>query len=512
MSRGHFVMCLTFLAAVCGTGQSVFAQSNSPLRESFGIPGYSTNGNDDGFGLSAGNTATGTRSAASRPGTNTQPGNSAAGRRQPNSGTGRIEPPQTTDPFTNPDQRRSTMALSRWPDPPGRTQRRTRRVRRTVTDTPFEPLGIRSGYMIIRPGLEVNGVYSDNINQALRGKIDDFGLRLTPELRIESDWARHAFTFDGEGEFTLFLDNSDFNDIDASAQTGLRIDIRRTTTLDLSAFYSISQSSASSSDVPNAATSDRVDQSFGGGIALAHQFARITPTISAGVGRFLFSDVDLVGGGTENNSDRNYIEVTTGLRLAYEHTNAVQPFIDFEVSPRIRDEEVDRNGLRRDSFGIELTVGIETELSPIWSGQAGIKYALRDYEDATLDTVDGFGPDINMTWRPTPLTTVIFGAGFGLEETERTGISGVREYTGDLGVRHFLRDNLAVNIEGEIEFEDYVGTGEDDLTFEADISLSYYIKRGLELVAGYEFEHLHSWTPGSGYTEHRARAGFRFRL
>jgi len=173
---------------------------------------------------------------------------------------------------------------------------------------PYEPLGLRLGAFRAYPSVEVTGVVTDNVEQSATGRQSDIGLRIAPELRLQSDWVRHSYTLTGNGELIFYTDNTDFDEHSANVTGNLVIDVRRSTTWEGIGTYELSQTAPSSSEVPDSASGDRTDQEFGYTSRLTHRMGRLAARLSAGVRYLWFDDVSLAGGGVEDNADRNYLE------------------------------------------------------------------------------------------------------------------------------------------------------------------------------------------------------------
>lgn len=384
--------------------------------------------------------------------------------------------------------------------------------RRRADEEPFAPLGLRTGGIVLYPTLELGGVVTDNVRETKRDRKSDIGLRVAPSLRVESDWVRHALRLAVNGDFTFYDKYSDFDRTNLDAEASLRLDVRRSTSLDLAANYSLTQTSSSDIEVPNNAVGQRQDQQIGVLAALRHRFNRLEATITSGAQWLFYGDVDLTGGGVEDNSDRDYVEPRAGLRLAYDMSAAFTPFIEGVYAPRIHRDKVDRNGLRRDSEGGYARAGVVLNLSEIWSGEAALRVDTRDYEDSSLKAETLVGFDANVSWRPTQLTTVTFSGKTGLEESSLPGVSAVRSYEAGIDVTHSLRENITLSAGTGFAFADYPGKADDEWEANANLALSYILRRNIELVLGYEFTHLESKAPDEGYTENRVTAGVRFRL
>jgi hypothetical protein len=159
-----------------------------------------------------------------------------------------------------------------------------------------------------------------------------------------------------------------------------------------------------------------------------------------------------------------------------------------------------------------LVTGVEFDLSAIWSGEVAVRYDVRDYEDASLETVHSVGLDANVVWRPSQLTTVRWIATSTLDESASTDVSGVRNYDGNVEIEHALRENLTVTASGGVSYADRVGSREDEFSYDLGLALSYRIHRQAEILARYGFTRLETFKSDNDYFENQFSAGFRFKL
>jgi hypothetical protein len=385
------------------------------------------------------------------------------------------------------------------------------RKRRVDADDEYEALGIVAGGLIVFPVLRAGIVASDNPDLDSSDRKGDIGARLRPSLRVTSDWIRHELIFEGAGDLIYYDERSENDSIDADARARLRLDVLRSTTLALEADYSRTEESGADSEVPDTAIGNRVDQSFGGDAALTHHYGRLSATLKAGAQAQYYSDVKLAGGGRERNGDREYVEPETVLRVGYETSPAIQPFVEVAYAPRIHFENRDRNGFERSSDGYRAAAGLAFEPSPLWSGELAAVYLLRDYEDSRLETIDAFGLIGRIIWRPTELTTLELKLDTSLNETADAGSSGSRVYEGRLGVSHNLRDNLTLTGGTGLAHEDFQGTDETNLKLRAAAGIEWRMNRSLAWTLDYDFVYNDSNLPDSDYYENRVTAGIEVR-
>ena len=188
---------------------------------------------------------------------------------------------------------------------------RLRKIRRD--DDPYAPTGIDLGGFIAFPAVRVGAVYTDNVAQSHSDRQGDIGLRIRPSLRTESQWVRHSFSIDANGDFSFYKDQPDYNAMTAYAAAQMRLDVRRSTDLMFDANYYLSQESAGESDVPDDAVGNRTEHTYQATVALLNR-ALFETQLKAGILWQTYDDVDLAGGGKEDNGDRNYYQPEIVLR------------------------------------------------------------------------------------------------------------------------------------------------------------------------------------------------------
>ena len=301
---------------------------------------------------------------------------------------------------------------------------------------PYAAPGLKLGGMALYPELETETVYTSNVGSSASDAKSDVGLSLRPSLRFESDWVRHSWTGQASGDFIAYLENDDFNSTQIDAASKFRLDIRHTTRAEFDASYALDQESSANSEVPDTAIGNRTDHVLAANAAIIHDFGGLEGRAKLGIERQIFEDVDLSGGGTEDNSDRNNYTPSLALRLSYTDPPALKPFVELAYAPRFHDEKFDRNGLRRDSQGMTAAVGVTLDHGPLWLGEMALVYAMRDCEDPALDTIDVVGINGNLTWSPTDLTSVVMTFATSLDESSSATSSGTKTWSGRIDVAH----------------------------------------------------------------------------
>ncbi len=373
----------------------------------------------------------------------------------------------------------------------------------------YGALGLQLGGMTLYPELETATVYTSNVGSSATDATSDVGLSLRPSLRFESDWVRHSWTGRVAGDFTTYLENNDFDSSQIDAASKFRLDIRHTTHAEFDASYVLGQESSANSEVPDAAIGNRTDHTLAANAALIYDFGGLEGRAKLGIERQIFEDVDLSGGGTEDNSDRNNYTPSLALRLSYTDPPALKPFVELAYAPRFHDEKFDRNGLRRDSQGMTASVGVTLDQGPLWLGEMALVYAVRDYEDPALDTIDAVGINGNLTWSPTDLTSVVATLRTSLDESSSATSSGTKTWTGRIDVAHELRENVTLLGGLGVEFEKF--SGGTDTTFTSSLGFELQLNPNLAWTAGYDGTWLDAAASGENYNEQRLTTGIILR-
>ena len=374
---------------------------------------------------------------------------------------------------------------------------------------PYAAQGIGLGGMKLFPSLQADSLYTSNVTSASQGQREAVGLHLKPTLRFESDWVRHSWQGGASGDFTTYLKSHAVDSGDLDLNSRFRLDIRRSTHAEFDASYALSQSGPEDSELPSTAIGNRTEHDLTASSAIIHDFGRLEGSLKLGMERQIYEDVELSGGGREDNADRNNYTPSLGMRLAYTQPPALKPFVDVTYAPRFHDQKLDRNGLARDSQGLTASLGVVLDRGPIWSGEAAIVYTVRDYKDAKLATNSAFGINGNLTWRPTDLTAVMLTLTTDLNETSSATSSGSKTYSGRVGVTHALRDN--VNLLGGLGFSLGKAATGTDKTITSKLGVEWRLNPDLAWTASYDGKWFDGATWGDNYNEQRISTGIVLR-
>jgi hypothetical protein len=375
----------------------------------------------------------------------------------------------------------------------------------TQAADPYAPQGLRLGSITVFPTLEMGVAATSNAGGKTSNAKADAGLLLKPGLEVESDWSRHQFSASVSGEVVRYLSVDELSTYGADAQAKLRLDVRHGTQLEIENGYTLTSTGSASSEVPDTAVGNRLSHLLRAGVAVNHEAGVADLRLGTALRQEFFEDVKLSGGGSEDNSDRDFTEYGVSLRGTFNRGAVFRPFAEVAFTPRVHDKRIDRSGLQRDSKGYSGTLGLRIDDDPVWSGEVGLTYLVRDYEDASLDTEHAPGVLTNLQWRPTELTQVDLSATMDIAETSSAADGGRAIWSTSAKVTHALRDNL--DLLGGTSFSTAKsGTGREN-TYGAEAGLEWKFNPMISWSLLYEGTWQDSPGGSDDYNEQRVLAG-----
>jgi hypothetical protein len=381
--------------------------------------------------------------------------------------------------------------------------------RRPSTADPYAAQGLRQGAFLLFPSLEMGSVITTNVRRAPTGAKADTGLRLRPSLRVESDWVRHSLVNTVSLEGQQFLRDGDIYSLTGNINGSLRLDLAQGWQGDIDWSYAATSTGLDSSELPATADGARLDHAMALNGAVTQDFGPVAGRLRLGLARNTFGDVELNGGGSQDNGDRDFTTLSVAARASLSTGGKLQPFAELAYEPRIYDRTRDRNGLKRSSQGLRLTTGLTLADEPLWSGEVAASLEMRDYSDGRLGSVLAPGVVASVSWRPTDLTRFEFNAGVSLEETIAAGVAAQKNWTAGVRAIHALRDNVELSAGLRTALEKT--SADSNVTTTASLGLNWTLNPMVVLNAGYEGTFFSGSAGGSDYTDHRILTGIILR-
>lgn len=373
----------------------------------------------------------------------------------------------------------------------------------------YEPLGLRLGKFTIRSSVEITGGVSDNVNRVRGGKSGSY-YRISPDIRGESDWARHQLNFQLRGGYNGYLVDSmqDEPSLDASI-TG-RIDIRDGTRIDLEATYQYEVEDPSSAEVLPGFSNDGV-HTLRGSAGITQDVQNIELSATGSIQREEYSDPSTGRRRTPGSDDRDNTLPELTLQAGYKVSPRFKPFIRGSIFSRHFDQERDSSGIRRSSTGHAFAAGVESNFGPKLTGELALGWRREDLRDRRFDPLEGPTVDGSLVWSPSRLTTIKATLNTTFDTTTISTSSGSIEYAGLLTASRSLRRNLTLDAGVGLSKREYEGMPLEEWRRTATASLTWAFNRNVAAVLRYNYEDLDSSRSGSNYSANSVEFGVTLR-
>lgn len=381
--------------------------------------------------------------------------------------------------------------------------------RPAVEEEPYAQIGIRAGSFDIKPSAEFYAGYDDNPFRVSTGRRGSSFTKVEMKVETKSNWSRHELSGELRGAYTDFLQVPGNDRPDAEAKLRGRIDVTSQSRIELEGRAALTTDDAGTPDAITSAKRPPHVYTTEGSARFVQKFNRIELGLRGSIERQTHEKADLISGGTQDLSDRNYTAYGLALRGGYEVTPDIKPFVEAGVDRRVFEHEIDFSGIRRGSDGLRARAGIEFARERVLSGEASAGYAWRTYEDPSLRNISGLIFDASLIWKATGLTTVTLKANSEIGETTAANASGVFQRQASITIDHAFRRWLIGSVGVTYGTEDYIGAGRRDDRLGLSAGFTYYLNRYAAIKGEARHEQLRSTDPDGGYTANIVMLGLR---
>jgi len=380
--------------------------------------------------------------------------------------------------------------------------------RRKPDEDPYAPLGITAGAFTLFPSLTLGVGTTSNATSSAGGKPGSFWT-VAPALDIRSNWDTNSASLMLSGAYENFFDDAAPDEPTGAAAGTLHLDMANRFSADFSGGVSYAEQSLSDPNYPAGADKPPGVIGMNGTAALNGGFGRFEFTLAGGAVRTVYEDATS-GGSTVDQGDRTNTLYSGRLRLGYDFTQTLTPFVETEVGRRLYDRGLDNEGFDRAATSYALRAGIEINRDPVLKGEVAIGAIHEAFDDTRLADIDAIDFEGTLTWSPRRLLTITLSGNTTLDPTTNVASSGSALYAGSLDVAYAWRRNVTFDWISSISNEDYQGTGEVDTTVETGLSATWKLNRELQLIASYAHQWLVSNDPSLPYQSDTVRAELKF--
>lgn len=380
---------------------------------------------------------------------------------------------------------------------------------------PVEPF--QAGPFLVYPEVVLTGMYDNNVFSTQNNTIADTAVILSPALWVQSNWQRHFFGLHVSADATRYRDETAENTEDYRLSAEGRYDFGTDANIYGGARIAREHEDRESPDSRNGTepTIFKATRAYAGAF---RQFGRLSVRAAANAVTLDFNDVPFVTGSGVvniiNNDDRDRDQIGAGVRVGYELTPRVVPFVQLSTDKRHYKRGADDLGYQRSSDGTRGVVGVRTFSPGVFKLEAFAGSMSQDYDDARLNDVGEPTLGMNLVWNATERTTVSVFMDRTIEETT-VSIAGTVPQPASAYVNTYVQANLnyaftprfSTYVFGSASNADYEGIFREDDYYTAGIGWVYRVAKSFFVDVTLQKRKLQSSVPSEDF--HRSQAFLR---
>lgn len=348
--------------------------------------------------------------------------------------------------------------------------------------------GVRIGSFVLRPSLTVTETYDSNVFAASTGEVSDFVTEINPNVVFESDWANHSLRLEADLEQSLHASEDGEDATDWTIGASGRIDVLTNTEVRFGLLYGSLTEDRGEPEAVGAAAGPTDYDMAEGSLGLTQRFNRLSFDVDAEYTDLDFDDTPLIGGGFDENDDRDRSTLEVAVQVGYQLIADTVVFLRGTYNDRDYELDVPVVAVNRDSNGYEIVAGASFELGSLATGEVFAGYQEQSFDDPSFSAVSGIAYGASVDWYVTPLTTVRLSADTAIEDTTSGGASAFESQTVGIGVDHEFLRNLVASLDVDYTEEDFSSTARKDEIYEFEVGIDYLIDQvfSVGIFAGYE--------------------------
>lgn len=343
-------------------------------------------------------------------------------------------------------------------------------------DDSYQPRGIEMGKFLLFPAIEMDMSWTDNVFATRDDTKSDRFIRVTPSVRLRSRFTQHEINLTGELEKFAFDRYTNDDRLNGTLAADGKLDIQKGWEATGNINYIDKGEDRSSPDVAQGLNPTNT-YTFSGQTGTRLQQGRMLYQ-----GSVSFTQLDIANsrrstGGAIDNSGRDRTEYEATGRVGYEMFPNYYALVEGAVNTRNYDNRVPGTTFTRSSDGYRLESGLGIDITQVIRGDFLVGYLAQDYDNPAFTDPNGFSFRARFNWTPSRLTVVAPSLERSVQETVRSGTSGVVRTGAGLTVRHEFARNFVGTFIGNIAHEDYEASNDDSWSYDARMRGIYAFSR-----------------------------------
>lgn len=390
------------------------------------------------------------------------------------------------------------------PTPPG--LRGLRDDPLTEDEDPDEQRGLRTPGLLWLPAVETSAGATNNVEGAANGS-GGAVFSIAPELRLRSDWSRHAIDLDLRGSFTRYPGRSIYDTPTADLRAAVRLDLAEGMRLDLRSGYALTRESASSPDNPAGTIVPSDVTTWSGSIGFTRDAGFLFATLRGDVDMTEYSGGLTGAGPITSASARDTTRWVGAVRIGATPSPGLKPFVEAQAIDRTYADAT--AAAERDATGWALKAGAEIDTGPILRGEVSAGWATERPRSSALGELSGFVADGRLVWSPTRVVEVTATAATTLEPTSLSGSPGLVARTAGLDVAYRLMRNITLQGGATVAARDYEAVSEGETAYGATAAVIWRAHPFAQVFLRGRYEHTFPSAPNPDYGVATVLAGLR---
>lgn len=371
----------------------------------------------------------------------------------------------------------------------------------------YDAKGINLGGFNLKPKLDLEETYDDNIYSSDNSEVEDFITTISPSVALQSDWSRHSVGLEAGADFIRYQDESSEDVENYNIGANARFDIVRDTYLFTGLSYQELTEQRGSPDTAANAAEPTNYSDLTGNIGFYRGLRKVSLRVDSEAKKLNYDDGSTIAGAKIENDDRDRDQYNTTVNLGYEFIPDYQAFLRGTYDARRYD---DTSALDRDSDGYEIVAGTSVNISGKARGELFVGYLNREYDATTLNDIDDVAYGASLLWNPTQITSVNIGINRTVEETTVANSSGYINTNYSAGLQHELRRNILLGAGLSFstnEYESTAANAREDEIFTANTEVRYLINSNASAKLGYQYQDRDSNLANQDYAKNTLTLG-----
>ncbi len=310
-------------------------------------------------------------------------------------------------------------------------------------DPAFQPLGVRSGSVIVYPSLGiVTGATNNVFNTNLLKRSDAFYF-LQPFVNVTTDLPRHKFDIVASADIQRYA-HEQLRNQNAYALTAQgRLDVGRNLQITGRIQYSRASESPFASDLASDVSVLSIFTRASPSVTAVYSTGRTRLTAKAERTSFNFDDIRFANGAIRSQQDRDRSLDRLTAQGEYGLSPSIAAFAQGTYEVIDYKEPLRSDGrANRDGKTYTVLAGVNFDLQGLMRGTIGGGYAKRDFDAAFYRPNSGFIMQVQTEFFLSPLTTIGIGAQRTIQDSSSPFNGAYSDTRASVNVDHALLRNL----------------------------------------------------------------------